>query len=338
MYSKEYKNWIARKSKSPPIVKTINSFKEYSSRAIAPVNQTTAPASQHGYNMAAVEDNVFIASYNETLTNFGAAYAATQETIKSQATSLATMQGQLANIQQFCMAVGQLPPSNIYAPTQNQRTSNNCGIRRNGKGQGGGGAGGGNQQPTWYAPTPYKRWENQNYCHTHGGDIEDCHMSGTFRKPGPTHNPHATCTNTMDGSAAGMHKTILPLVSGCTAPNRRPQQQQLSHQRRPIAHYPAQGMTWQQAPPPAHFSGMPPAGGSYRQQTNMAILVSQPGQAMMNFVGQNPPDAGTALMMQLPNQQASPMMAPYYAPNQQPYHTNTQLPNQYNQQPQGYYF
>ena len=85
---------------------------------------------------------------------------------------------------------------------------------------------------------------------------------------------------------------------------------------------------------------MPPASGSYRQQTNMAIPVSQPGQAMMNFVGQYPPGAGTTPMMQLPNQQASPMMAPYYAPNQQPYHTNTQPPNQYNQQPQlqGYYF
>ena len=118
--------------------------------------------------MAAVNEDALITLYNETLMNFGAAYAATQETIKSQATSLAAMQGQLANIQQFCMAVGQQPPSNIYAPTQHQRTSNNHGIRCNGKGQGGGGSGRGNQQPTWYgfggagtpqpsrAPTPYK--------------------------------------------------------------------------------------------------------------------------------------------------------------------------------------
>ncbi len=83
---------------------------------------------------------------------------------------------------------------------------------------------------------------------------------------------------------------------------------------------------------------MPPAGGSYCQRTNMAIPVYQPGQAIMNFVRQYPPGTGTAPMMQLPNQQASLMMAPYYAPNQQPYHTNTQPPNQYNQQLQGYYF
>jgi hypothetical protein len=244
MYSEEYTNWIACESESPPIVKTINSFKEYWSGAITLVNQTAAPASQHGYGMAAVNDNASIALYNKTLTNVGAAYASMQETIKCQATSLVVMQGQLANIHQFCMAVGQQPPINIYAPTQHQRTSNNRGIRRNGKGQGGGRSGRGNQQPTWFAPTPYKHWENWNYCHMHGGDIEDCHTSGTCRKPGPMHNPHATRANTMGGSAAGMHKTILPSVSGRTAPNRRPQQQKLSHQRRPIAHYPAHGTTW----------------------------------------------------------------------------------------------
>jgi hypothetical protein len=87
-----------------------------------------------------------------------------------------------------------------------------------------------------------------------------------------------------------------------------------------------------------HFGGMSPAGGSYRQRTTMAIPVHQPSQAMMNFVGQYPPGIGTTPIMQLPNQQASPMMTPYYTPNQQPYHAPTQPPNQANQQPQGYYF
>jgi hypothetical protein len=48
MYSKEYKNWIARESESLPIAETINFFKEHWSGAIALVNQTAAPASQHG--------------------------------------------------------------------------------------------------------------------------------------------------------------------------------------------------------------------------------------------------------------------------------------------------
>jgi hypothetical protein len=52
----------------------------------------------------------------------------------------------------------------------------------------------------------------------------------------------------------------------------------------------------------------------------MAMPVIQPGQTMMNFVGQQfPPSAGAAPMMQQPTQQEMPMMAPYYAPNQQTY-------------------
>jgi hypothetical protein len=105
----EYKNWIARENETPPIAETIDSFKEYWADAIALVNQTAAPASQHGYGMAAMDDNASIASYSESLANFDAAYAATQESMKSQATTMAAMQGQLTNIQQFCMAVGQQP-------------------------------------------------------------------------------------------------------------------------------------------------------------------------------------------------------------------------------------
>ena len=129
-------------------------------------------------------------SYGKSLANFGAAYAAKQESIKSQATTMATMQGQLTNIQQFCMAVGQQPPRNIYTPPQQQRTFNNRRDRRNGGGHSYGGTGGGNgggsfpQQPAWFGgsiagaqqstrpPTPYKRWENWNYCSAHVGDIE----------------------------------------------------------------------------------------------------------------------------------------------------------------------
>jgi hypothetical protein len=116
MYSEEYKNWIARKSKTPAIVETIDSFEEYWARAIMLVNQTSILAAQHGYGMAAMDNNALHVSYSKLLANFGTAYAATQETSKTQATSMAAMQGQLTNIQQFCMAVGQQPPPTIYAP------------------------------------------------------------------------------------------------------------------------------------------------------------------------------------------------------------------------------
>ena len=91
--------------------KTIDSFKEYWADAIN--NQTAAPASQHGYGMAAMDNDASIASYSESLANFGATYAPTQESMKSQATTMAAMQGQLTNIQKFCVAVSQQPPPNI---------------------------------------------------------------------------------------------------------------------------------------------------------------------------------------------------------------------------------
>ncbi len=141
MYSKEYKNWM---NKTPPIVETIDSFNEYWADAIALVNQTAVPALQHGYGMAAMDDDASITLYSESLANFGATYAATQESIKTQATTMAAMQGQLTNIQQFCMAVCQQPPPNIYAPPQQQHTFNNCRDRQNGGGHGNDGTGGGN--------------------------------------------------------------------------------------------------------------------------------------------------------------------------------------------------
>ncbi len=64
MYSKEYKNWIARENESPPIRETIDSFKEYWANAIALVNQTAAPALQHGYSMSAMDDDASIASFS----------------------------------------------------------------------------------------------------------------------------------------------------------------------------------------------------------------------------------------------------------------------------------
>ncbi len=213
MYSEEYKNWIACRSETLAIIETIDSFKEYWACGIMLVNQMSILAMQHGYGMAAMDNIALHVSYSKLLANFGAAYAATQETIKTQATSMAAMQGQLTNIQQFCMAVGQQPPPTIYTPTQQQHMSNNRHGRRNGGGHDGG-SGGGNsgggfpQQPTWFGgngasaqqqsfpPTPYKRWENWNYCHTHGGDVVDAHVSATCGNCSPTHNPNARAVPT----------------------------------------------------------------------------------------------------------------------------------------------
>jgi hypothetical protein len=113
MYAEEYKSWILRENAVPQIVKTINSFKQYLADAIALANQTAAQALQHGYRMTAMDDDMLVASYGDSLANCGATFAATQETMKSQANSLVAMQNQLANIQ-LCMNVGQQPPSWLH--------------------------------------------------------------------------------------------------------------------------------------------------------------------------------------------------------------------------------
>jgi hypothetical protein len=83
MYGKEYKAWIAREAVRPHTIKTVDTFKTFWAAKITLVNQTAIPASMHGYGMAAMNDDNSIVSYGESIANFGAAYAATQELLKS---------------------------------------------------------------------------------------------------------------------------------------------------------------------------------------------------------------------------------------------------------------
>jgi hypothetical protein len=82
MYSEEYKGWIARENESPPVTNTVKTFKNYWSKAITLVNQMASPAVQHNYCMTAMDNNATGTSYGKSIANFGATYAATQETMK----------------------------------------------------------------------------------------------------------------------------------------------------------------------------------------------------------------------------------------------------------------
>ncbi len=110
MYGEEYKAWIAREAIRPCIVETVDTFKVFWATKITLVNQTAMPTSMHGYGMAAVNDDNSVPSYGELIANFGAKYAATQESVKSQGATIASMQGQMQAMQQYCMALGQQPP------------------------------------------------------------------------------------------------------------------------------------------------------------------------------------------------------------------------------------
>jgi hypothetical protein len=116
-------------------------------------------------------------------------------------------------------------PPGIYTSQQQQRGRHGAarppstGSRRNpapmAYHQPGGFPGG--QRPL-QPPTPFKTFENWNYCHTLGGDVNNTHTGMTCRHPGLLHNPNATRTNMMGGNTAGLHRRILPSASGCMPP------------------------------------------------------------------------------------------------------------------------
>jgi hypothetical protein len=129
MYAKEYKVWIACKAICPRIVKTFDSFKTFWAGKITLVNQTTVPASQYGYGMATTNNNDSVISYEETISNFGAMYAATQESVKLQGTTIAAMQSQLnAMSQKYCMALQH------HATPTNHAAQQQCGAFNNQRG------------------------------------------------------------------------------------------------------------------------------------------------------------------------------------------------------------
>jgi hypothetical protein len=115
MYGKEYKAWIACEVIRPRIVKTVDTFKMFWAAKITLVNKTAIRTSMHGYRMTAVNDDDSVASYGESIANFGAAYATPQELVKSRGMTIASMQGQIQiqAMQQYCMALGQQPPPGI---------------------------------------------------------------------------------------------------------------------------------------------------------------------------------------------------------------------------------
>jgi hypothetical protein len=224
MYIKENKQLITRKAIRPRINEDMTSFKEFWSSKIALVNQTAIPASLHGYGMATINDNNgCVISYSKSITNFGAAYAATQSA-KKQGSTIALLQSQVNAMQQYRTALQHQPPPPIYAQQFQQRTPNNrCGLLRcTGSGRGREYQNPGYQQPTgapaMCAPTPYKQFENWHYCHTHRGNIDDTHTSAMCTKPGPLHNWQSSRTNMMGGWTVGMHKTMLLSASGRAPP------------------------------------------------------------------------------------------------------------------------
>ncbi len=137
LFAKEYKVWILRGNNAS---KTNNflAFKSFWENAVQIAAFTSVPASQHGYGISATNEDA--ESLTDAVSNFGTAYAATQESLRSTTANIAAMQGQ---IQMLCQAIGasQPPPAIQY---QQQHPRRPPGGQGRGQQHGGGGHNGGN--------------------------------------------------------------------------------------------------------------------------------------------------------------------------------------------------
>jgi uncharacterized membrane protein YgcG len=131
LFAKEYKAWILRGNNASK-ANNFAAFKSFWENAVQIAAFTSVPANQHGYGMAATDEDA--ESLTDAVSNFGMAYAATQESLRSTTANIVAMQGQ---IQMLCHAIGagQPPPAIQY---QQQHPHHACGRRGRGQQHGGG--------------------------------------------------------------------------------------------------------------------------------------------------------------------------------------------------------
>ena len=128
-----------------------------------------------------------------------------QQTIVSQQAQLAANATQPTGPPPTMMAPPPMMPMMPYcAPAMQQAPLQP--IQFNGQ-QNNRGRGGNNKNPI-------KRYENLNYCHSCGFNIPAAHSSATCPKQKQGHQFQATRQNTMGGSMAGSHKTVMPSAGG----------------------------------------------------------------------------------------------------------------------------
>ena len=273
-YPDIYEEWCAEQNKS------FSAFCTFWRKKLRLRKQTGQSAGKFGYggnamgSVSSAEDLEADQRLEESMETFGQAHMASQQTLQNMSNNnkqLEEFTKRFDRMEQmmYRMTTGnqppppptQLQPSYYQAPPMPQQPSYQRRGRRND-----------NRPalpvaPTNYRgnpqnraqPTPYKRYENWNYCHTHGGDCD--HNSWECKRPGYGHNNQTTRQNyqQLGGSAKGVHKTILPSKSGrkpagvrvpkpqtYQQPAMPPQQYQQQYQQPP----PQQAMHMQ-APPAA---------------------------------------------------------------------------------------
>ena len=109
LFAEEYKAWITRGDDATNSM-DFAAFRAFWESAVNIAAFTATPASQHGYGMSATEDDASTTSLADAVNNFGVAYAATQESLRSNSATINAMQAQL---QMLCNVIGNQPPLNM---------------------------------------------------------------------------------------------------------------------------------------------------------------------------------------------------------------------------------
>ena len=193
-------------------------------------NEVVTEAGSMGYGMAATDsltdDDDTTQQFRRTLTDFAASMAANEKEYTERSNAAATQQQQMAAaLQQMQQSLSQLNAQMAMAarpgPQQQQQQflpqQQQCQPvppfqQQPFQPQ---------QQP-WQQrqqqqpqrPPNVKRFENWNYCWTHGCDLPDGHTSATCYKPAQGHQFQATHNNPMGGNPKNSHKTVLPSQAG----------------------------------------------------------------------------------------------------------------------------
>ena len=178
----------------------------------------TPTAQQHRFGGNTQQQEADNATYDATVEKFARVHTATQgqaelmtNTIQQQQQTIPNMQQQMnmANSMPFQQPM-QFQQSMQYQQQQSQGRGRHDRVR--------GGRGGNWQQQTWgqmqqqpdtyqmntnfngsqsggggnqqTEQNPYRRYENDGFCGTHGGHVHDGHNSQACTKPGPNHNSH----------------------------------------------------------------------------------------------------------------------------------------------------
>jgi hypothetical protein len=106
----EYKAWITH-ANNPTNDMDFVAFSSFWETAINIASFTATLAAQHGCGMNPVEDDASAASLTDAFSNFGVAYATTQESLRNNNAFINAIQGQ---IQMLCNAIGNQPPASMF--------------------------------------------------------------------------------------------------------------------------------------------------------------------------------------------------------------------------------